>query len=665
MTARPEPVEVSVHTVRSALEGAMRDDDRGAGEPSHALVGTIFHQVHKGLAGDDPETSAASFLLGLEREREVWHRAAAQHAYDKLLGPRLASNRARLQGLSRQVLHLWTATRQLAAWIADLVWEVAGNEGGTPLEVRLQPEFELAATLDDHRWQAPVRLIGVADAMVQGSGGFCAVELKIGRTAPVLDLAQAALYHLLASSLERGDGRATRDGAIALVTFEPEKRERLILAAEVESVRERLIALIGDVAGVAPLARSSARPPAATTASSASGEAPRSTVSSAGAAAAPAATRSTEPSATPVDTRNEATPEHIEIGSKMRAAFRSYRVAIDVEGVPLVGPRFLRFFVRLQRGASLAALERCTEEVGYALQIPKPITSRADHRLALDVARPDPASIHFRAIHHLLPRDSARGSARMLAGVAIDGTLRLIDLADPADAHVLVAGSTGSGKTEWLRTALASLALANTPETLGFILVDPKQTAFGELARSPFLWDAKSFSTASSPDEVIELLEALQREMERRYNLLREANCDDLAALRSKVGRAPRRLVFVCDEYFALATSGARADRAELERLIGILGAKARAAGIHLVIALQQASRAVISGAIDGNIPVRVALRTAKDIDSRLVLGQSGAEALTGKGDLLFRSTGDVQRLQAPLLEAAERAAIFAGTPIA
>lgn len=642
MSTRLDAVEVSVHTVRSALESGLTEGDRGVGTPSTALLGAIFHQVHAGLASDDPDTSAASLLLGLERDKAVWHAAIVQHAYDRLLGPRLARHRARLQGLAQPVLHLWTATKELATWLADLVWEAAGAGGGTPLEVKLQPEVELAATIDDPSWRAPVKLMGVADAIVRGPKGFCAVELKLGRTSPVLDMGQAALYYLIATALP-AESTPTGD-AVALVTFEPAKRELMVTAQAISKARQRLIALLGEIAGVnkppvvapAPVERRK--------------EAPLSTVAK---SAPPAA------AAPPL-----ATAAYIEIGDKMRAAFRSYGVSIDIDGEPVAGPRFLRFFVRLQRGASLAALERCREEVGYALQIPKPITARVDHRLALDVARPDPVSIPFATIQSKLAGTSEgeRGSARMLAGVAIDGTLRLIDLSDSADAHVLVAGSTGSGKTEWLRAALASLALANTPDTLRFVLVDPKKTAFGELESSPYLWNRKSFSTPSGPADVIELLETLEQEMERRYVLLREAECDDLSQLRAKGQSKLPRIVFVCDEYFALASSGARADRAELERLIGILGAKARASGIHLVIALQQASRAVLSGAIDGNIPVRVALRTAKDIDSRLVLGQSGAEVLTGKGDLLFRSTGEIQRLQAPLLDAAERKAIFAAT---
>jgi DNA segregation ATPase FtsK/SpoIIIE-like protein len=109
------------------------------------------------------------------------------------------------------------------------------------------------------------------------------------------------------------------------------------------------------------------------------------------------------------------------------------------------------------------------------------------------------------------------------------------------------------------------------------------------------------------------------------------------------------RIVCLCDEYYALI-SGDRRGRKETEIQISLLGAKARAAGIHLILATQQPSREVIKGALDANMPARIGFLMVKGEESRMLLGQTGAENLAGKGDLLFRDVGDPVRLQAPLV---------------
>jgi S-DNA-T family DNA segregation ATPase FtsK/SpoIIIE len=127
-----------------------------------------------------------------------------------------------------------------------------------------------------------------------------------------------------------------------------------------------------------------------------------------------------------------------------------------------------------------------------------------------------------------------------VVGVRLDGGVELADLAEPNTAHVLVAGMTGSGKTEWLRTAIASLLVCNTPETLRLVLIDPKQTAFQELKRSPFLWDEHAFWLPGSELAITELLMRLVAEMDGRYQLLGKSALEP-AELLVRIGD---RLVF-------------------------------------------------------------------------------------------------------------------------
>jgi len=146
--------------------------------------------------------------------------------------------------------------------------------------------------------------------------------------------------------------------------------------------------------------------------------------------------------------------------------------------------------------------------------------------------------------------------------------------------------------------------------------------------------------------------------MDDRYRRLQAARLDDLATYVAGGRRMPRLICFI-DEYYALIASDRRR-RKEIEERIGVLAAKGRAAGVHLVIAVQQASREVVKGTLDANLSCRVALRTAKAIESRLLLGVDGAERLTGAGDLLYQAVGDPVRLQAPYLAPDERARLFA-----
>jgi DNA segregation ATPase FtsK/SpoIIIE, S-DNA-T family len=233
------------------------------------------------------------------------------------------------------------------------------------------------------------------------------------------------------------------------------------------------------------------------------------------------------------------------------------------------------------------------------------------------------------------------------------------DFAQPENAHLLVAGTTGSGKSEWLRAAVAGLLLTNTPDTLRLALADPKRNAFQLLRGSPFLYG----DIAYEEDETLALLEGLVEEMESRYGRMAEAGADTLRDLIHRDGRPTPRIFFICDEYGFLMAGEAKT-RKELERLVKKLGNKARAAGIHMILATQQPSRQVITGPIQTNINARVGLRLPSPIESQMLLGEAGAEALLGKGDLLYKCIGDPVRLQSPYLPEEELVAVFGARQI-
>ena len=157
----------------------------------------------------------------------------------------------------------------------------------------------------------------------------------------------------------------------------------------------------------------------------------------------------------------------------------------------------------------------------------------------------------------------------------------------------------------------------------------------------------------------MDALEALIEEMEERYRRFSREAASDLTELHAKTGDVLPRIVCVCDEYADLIAD--RATKRELEAAITRLGAKARAAGIHLIIATQYPDRNTVGGALKMNLGGRVCLRTTNHVQSNMIINQSGAEKLLGKGDLFFLSIGDPMRLQAPYLSAEERTRIFGG----
>src|SRR5262249_49343077 len=154
-------------------------------------------------------------------------------------------------------------------------------------------------------------------------------------------------------------------------------------------------------------------------------------------------------------------------------AFREYGRPVELPAPPVIGPRFLRFEVKPGKGVALSQLERLTPEVHIKAGLGnEPMFRRIGSQLFLDVERPDPHVVPFAVVREQLRgQDPRTGSARLPVGVDPQGTLVCADLSSPTTAHVLVAGGTGSGKSEWLRTAVGGLMVANTPDTLRLVLV--------------------------------------------------------------------------------------------------------------------------------------------------------------------------------------------------
>ncbi len=646
-------VELSVNDVRIELVRAASGAGAspGEGEPATLLLGTLFHQVFADLVSRDARRSGIRVLFEAGADRGTACQDLIRHTYDALVGPRLTRHQAQLNETTQGVLTFWRAIQNLGTWLTDLVLDLRsrtsaqdGTSGWQSVAAHFAAEQELACELRAPGWSDAVRLTGIVDSLVRAPVGerICAIELKLGRGRPAVDLGQAALYRLIAA---RCFGV---EGALALLRFSAELEETVVTATQLADAEARLVDLIGTMAGVV-------QPMPQATGGSAVVPLPQANGGSA-VVPPPHANGGSSGLSPP-------RPPDTELAQRIVRAYREYGRPIELPAPPIVGPRFLRFEVRLGKGVSVAQVTKLTPEIGIRAGLRgEPMVRRIAGRLCIDVERPDPQTVPFSVVREGLGKPDPRfGSARLAIGVDPSGALVCADLSAPITAHVLVAGSAGSGKSEWLRMAVGGLMVVNTRDTLRIALIDPKMSAFMDLRSSPWLHNGNAFWVPGEGVEITDFLDDLIGEMERRYKTLQAARADDLAAyLAGGTGRMPRIVCF-CDEYFALI-SGDRRERKNVEERIALLAAKGRAAGVHMVIATQQASREVIKGTLDANLSCRVGLRMSKAIESRLLLETTGAELLSGYGDLLYKAIGDPMRLQAPYLPPDERASLFAAS---
>ncbi|MGB3008789.1 MAG: FtsK/SpoIIIE domain-containing protein, partial [Candidatus Saccharimonadales bacterium] len=209
-----------------------------------------------------------------------------------------------------------------------------------------------------------------------------------------------------------------------------------------------------------------------------------------------------------------------------------------------------------------------------------------------------------------------------IAGDAVVGELNKMP-------HLLIAGQTGSGKSVMINTLLSSLLYRNSPSDMRLILVDPKQVEMTPYADIPHLLTP----IITEPEKTISAFKWAVNEMERRYSLLAEVKVRDIKSYNAKKPeeRMPY-IVIVIDELADLMMVAAR----DVEALIVRLAQKARAVGVHLVLATQRPSVDVITGLIKANVPARIAFTVASQVDSRTILDQVGAEKLLGQGDMLM-----------------------------
>ena len=220
---------------------------------------------------------------------------------------------------------------------------------------------------------------------------------------------------------------------------------------------------------------------------------------------------------------------------------------------------------------------------------------------------------------------------RIALGLAVDGTPVAADLT--AMPHLLIAGTTGSGKSVCVNAIIACLLLSNTPDDLQFIMVDPKRVELTGYNGIPHL----VAPVVVELERIVGVLQWVQREMDERYRKFAAITARNIEDYNKKIGPGERKMpyyVVVVDELADLMMLAPD----ETERLLARLAQMARATGIHLIISTQRPSVDIITGLIKANFPARIAFAVASSVDSRVILDQPGAEKLLGRGDMLFQS---------------------------
>ncbi len=321
---------------------------------------------------------------------------------------------------------------------------------------------------------------------------------------------------------------------------------------------------------------------------------------------------------------------------RIEAVLASHRVPARVRGGS-VSPRWLRFLVAAAPGAKVSLVRNLSEEIALALGADNVRIARDGHNLAVEVDRDDPEPILLLPMLRSLPSFPPHTAC---LGLADDGRPLLLRLPSPDVTHVLVAGATGSGKTELMRAMALSLALGNKQAQLQFALIDPKSRGFGPLSGLPHLVAPPALDPASA----LALLERLNAEMDRR-------DAD---------GVTLPRIVILVDEVIDLLMVGGKPVEAALTRI----AQRGREAGMHLIVGAQKPASAALGAHLKANLPVRLVGRVGSVEDARVAAGASasGAEKLSGRGDFIAVAGGQITRFQAAYVPAhdwAESAAEF------
>ena len=334
-------------------------------------------------------------------------------------------------------------------------------------------------------------------------------------------------------------------------------------------------------------------------------------------------------------------------------AFASFQIPVQVLGHTR-GPTFTQYAVRLADGISVKRVNTLEEDIVRKLRLDQEITIVPSvpgmDAIGVEVVNKSRATVSLKP---LLTDPCFRKPQKLffVLGVDVRGEPFYCDILN--GPHMLIAGSSGSGKSVCLNTLICSLLFNYSPEYVKFILIDPKGGVEMDIYNDvPHNLLGKA---ATNPSSTIKALDWAIDEMERRYNIMKDEGVRNIGSYNDIiVERGQQRLpyILVIIDELADMMKMSKKMATDLEQRIARLTAKARACGIHVIVATQRPSVDVITGTIKNNIPTRIAFRTASQIDSKTILNKGCADKLYGRGDMYYMGNGvnELRRLQAPML---------------
>jgi len=378
----------------------------------------------------------------------------------------------------------------------------------------------------------------------------------------------------------------------------------------------------------------------------------------------------------PIDLLNPAPPEDGEaglvqieqMGQKLIETLQTFRVEGSIAG-RTVGPVVTQYEVAPGPGVKVGRIAALADDLALAMRAPSlrivaPIPGKA--AVGIEVPNPIPRMVHVRELIEGVDYQRASRALPLGLGKNLEGEPVIADLAKMP--HLLIAGVTGSGKSVCINTIITSLIYTHPPERLKLLMIDPKMVELSMYEKLPHL----GLAVVTNHHKAASVLKWAVWEMERRYRLLHANHARNIVDFNKKVDdkkplKGPREtlatqagiqkelpldgeytggvvpyIVLIVDELADLMLTV----QGEIETPLATLAQKARAIGIHLVLATQRPSVNVITGLIKANFPCRVAFRVSAKVDSRTILDQNGAETLLGNGDMLFLPPGKSEPLR-------------------
>lgn len=316
----------------------------------------------------------------------------------------------------------------------------------------------------------------------------------------------------------------------------------------------------------------------------------------------------------------------------IKNTFANFNIDVEVEGAN-VGPRVTQFTLKPPTGVKLTKLTQLEDNLkldlaAHSIRMEAPIPGKRS--VGVEVPNIRGATVTIRGLLTSPEWSESKGSLCFVVGKDIAGEAVVADLEEMP--HLLIAGQTKSGKSVMINTLLASFLYRNSPSDLKLILVDPKHVEMAPYEDIPHLLAP----VVTEPEKCISALKWAVAEMERRLKTFAEVKQRDIQGYNKlKKEEGMPHIVIVIDELADLMMVASR----DVEALIARIAQKARAAGIHLVLATQRPDANVVTGIIKANVPAQIAFAVKDQINSRIIIDQPGADKLLGKGDMLYKTT--------------------------